>query len=86
MIYPGGGYDLVEGGKAAGQAVRDDYRAHRYHQPTDEFDPNWNLAGPVDDMEVLYGLGNVLANSERWPNWYKDNEFRAIRDKSRAAQ
>jgi Zn-dependent M28 family amino/carboxypeptidase len=84
MLYPSGGYDLVAGGKPAGQAVRDDYRARRYHQPTDEFDPNWDLAGPVDDMEVLYGLGKLLANSEAWPNWYRDNEFRAIRDKSRA--
>ena len=84
MLDPAGGYDLVNGGKAAGQAARDDYRTNRYHQPTDEFNPNWDLSGPVDDLEILAGLGHTLANSESWPNWYKDNEFRAIRDRSMA--
>ncbi len=36
----------------------------------------------IDDLDALYTLGDTLANSDRWPNWYKDNEFRAIRDKS----
>ena len=27
--------------------------------------------------------GNKLANSDAWPNWYKDSEFRAMRDKQR---
>ena len=86
MLDPDGGYDLVDGGKAAGQAVRDDYREHRYHQPSDEYDPHWDLTGPVDDLKALYAMGAALADSDAWPNWYKDNEFRAIRDKSRSGQ
>jgi Zn-dependent M28 family amino/carboxypeptidase len=84
MLDPGGGYDLIDGGKVAGQALRDDYRLHRYHQPSDEFDPNWDMSGIVADLNVLYTFGDELANSDKWPNWYKGNEFRAIRDKSRA--
>ncbi len=84
MLDPKGGYDLVKGGTAAGQAVRDDYREHHYHQPSDEFNPAWDLSGQVDDLNALYTLGDTLANSDRWPNWYKDSEFRAIRDKSMA--
>jgi len=80
MLYPKDGSDLVVGGKAAAAAVRDDYTAHRYHQVTDEFDPKWDLSGLVADTKVLYGLGQDLANSEAWPNWYKGNEFRATRD------
>ncbi|HEX4296137.1 MAG TPA: M28 family peptidase [Rhizomicrobium sp.] len=82
MLDPAGGLDLVVGGKDAGQKVRDDYRINHYHQPSDEFNPNWDVTGVVDDLEALYTLGDTLANSDRWPNWYKDNEFRAIRDKS----
>ena len=84
MLDPAGGFDLVEGGTAAGQKVRDDYRVNHYHQPSDEFDPKWNVTGVIDDLSALYTLGDTLANSDRWPNWYKDNEFRAIRDKSMA--
>jgi Zn-dependent M28 family amino/carboxypeptidase len=86
MLDPGGGFDLVKGGTAAGQAVRDEYRTKHYHQPSDEFDPNWDMRGPVDDLLALYTLGDTLANSDRWPNWYKDNEFRAIRDKTMAGR
>jgi Zn-dependent M28 family amino/carboxypeptidase len=86
MLYPKGGFDLINGGRAAGKAVRDDYLEHRYHQVSDEFDPNWDLSGPVDDAKVLYAFGQQLANSETWPNWYKGNEFRAIRDATTAAR
>lgn len=82
MIYPAGGYDLLNGGKEAGQALRDDYRQHRYHQPSDEFDANWELSGPISDLQVLYAMGQRLANGDSWPNWHKDNEFRAVRDKT----
>ena len=82
MLDPAGGLDLIKGGKEAGQAIRDEYRAKHYHQPSDEFDPNWDISGVTDDLLALYTLGDTLANSDRWPNWYKDNEFRAIRDKS----
>jgi Zn-dependent M28 family amino/carboxypeptidase len=86
MLDPDGGYDLVDGGKAAGQAVRDDYREHRYHQPSDEYDPNWDLTGPVDDLKAIYALGEALADSESWPDWRPGSEFRATRDKSRAGR
>ncbi len=86
MLDPDGGFDLIDGGKTAGQAVRDDYREHHYHQPSDEYDPKWNLSGPILDLQALYALGDSLANSDQWPNWYPDNEFRAIRDASRAGK
>ena len=72
------------GGKNAAKALRDDYLDHRYHQPSDEFDPNWDLSGLVQDTNVLFAFGRKLADSEAWPNWYKGNEFRAIRDASLA--
>ena len=81
MLDPGGGYDLVKGGKKAGQAIRDVYREHHYHQPSDEWHADWDLTGTVDDMKALYQVGDTLANSTAWPNWYAGNEFRAIRDK-----
>jgi Zn-dependent M28 family amino/carboxypeptidase len=40
----------------------------------------------VSDLQVLYAVGRDLANSNDWPNWYKGNEFRAIRDKEMAGK
>ena len=84
MLDPAGADDLVVGGRDAAKAIRDDYRTNHYHQPSDEFNPAWDISGVIDDLEALYTLGDTLANSDRWPNWYKGNEFRAIRDKSMA--
>lgn len=78
------GQDWVDGGVAAGKAASDDYTAKRYHQPGDEWQPNWTFAGAARDMQVLYTLGEELANSTQWPNWSRDSEFRATRDASAA--
>ena len=82
-ISPGGGHDLVVGGMAAGMKLSDDYVEHHYHQPDDEWHANWDLANPTEDTKALYIAGKDLANSNAWPNWYPDSEFRAARDKQR---
>ena len=35
----------------------------------------------MEDLHALYTLGDTLANDSAWPNWKKDSEFRAARDK-----
>jgi Zn-dependent M28 family amino/carboxypeptidase len=86
MLYADAGSDLVEGGEAAGKALGDDYTANRYHQPSDEFDESWDLAGMALSMEILHAVGAEVASSTEWPNWREGNEFRAVRDSSRAGQ
>ena len=80
----GSGNDWVEGGIEAGEAAGKDYVSKRYHQPADEWQADWSFAGMVHDLPLLYQLGNDLANSRRWPEWGKDSEFRAIREKTAA--
>ncbi|MGZ8345935.1 MAG: M28 family metallopeptidase [Allosphingosinicella sp.] len=86
MVYAKLGPDLVNGGRAAGDAWQSDYRANRYHGPADEFDPNWDWNGALKEMRVFYRIGRELADGGEWPNWYQGDEFRAIRDRSRAGQ
>jgi Zn-dependent M28 family amino/carboxypeptidase len=85
MLYAEGGEDLVNGGVAAGSAAAADYRANRYHQPSDEFDTRWDWSGAIRDLQIYYLIGRELADSAAWPNWYPGDEFRAIRDRSLAA-
>lgn len=80
------GQDWEVGGVAAGKAAQDDYTAHRYHQQGDEWQADWTFAGAARDLQVLYTLGEQLANSRRWPNWSEDSEFRAGRDASAASR
>jgi Zn-dependent M28 family amino/carboxypeptidase len=84
MLYAKAGEDLVDGGTAAGAAKAADYRANRYHGPNDEYDPGWDWSGALRELQIYYGIGRALAEGRDWPNWNKGDEFRAIRDRSRA--
>jgi Zn-dependent M28 family amino/carboxypeptidase len=86
MLYSDAGFDLVEGGEEKGRALGDDYTAKRYHQPSDEYSGDWDLAGMAQSMNILYEVGARVAASQAWPNWREGNEFRAIRDASRSGE
>lgn len=86
MFSVGRGSDWVVGGKAAGQAAADRYTRENYHQPSDEYDGNWDWSGPLQTGELYYRLGRSLAMTTDWPNWHPTDEFRAIRDRSRAGK
>jgi Zn-dependent M28 family amino/carboxypeptidase len=86
MIYFDSGDDLVLGGSKAGRTAAEDYTNNRYHKPQDEYNPNWNWDGAIEDLRLNYLIGRELATSPRWPNWYPTAEFRAIRDKSRGGK
>ncbi|MGN6482728.1 M28 family metallopeptidase [Luteibacter sp.] len=83
-LAAGGGIDMVNGGKAAGQAAADDYNKNRYHQPTDVYDMRWDFTGVMQNVMAYYKVGDNLANSDEWPAWKDGSEFKAAREKSLA--
>ena len=85
MFDVGRGTDYVNGGKAAGAAAMEDYVAHRYHQPSDEYSQKWDWSGITADVSLYYKLGRMLATTTAWPNWHETDEFRKARDASCAA-
>jgi len=80
----GDGNDLVNGGTVRGEALGKEYVTKHYHQPSDEWSPQWDFSGMAEDTQLLHDLGRDLANSRDWPNWSPDSEFRGTRDKSAA--
>ncbi|MEW5248521.1 M28 family metallopeptidase [Microbulbifer discodermiae] len=82
MLYFDSGTDSFDHSRAWAQQQGENYTAHAYHKPADEYDPNWDLNGAAMDLQLGMRLGLQLANSRTWPNWYQGNEFRAIRDAS----
>ncbi len=84
MVYFEGGDDLIVGGKEAAKAAAEDYEKNRYHSPKDEYEENWDWSGVMADLRLYYRVGRMLAMSEAWPNWNEGDEFRKIRDESRA--
>ena len=86
MVYFEGGDDLITGGKEAAKAAAEDYEKNRYHAPGDEYDEKWDWSGVMADLKLYYRVGRALAMTDAWPNWNEGDEFRAIRDKSRAGK
>jgi Zn-dependent M28 family amino/carboxypeptidase len=82
----GGGVDYV--GRPAGWGLQqaEDYTAHRYHQPSDEYRPDWDLTGAAQLADIVYRFGLSLGNARTVPTWNADAEFRAMRDASRKGQ
>ena len=75
----GAGTDVV--GKPAGWGAQqdDDYTAHRYHQPSDEYRPDFDLTGAAQLSEIVLRFALQLANASGVPVWNRDAEFRATR-------
>jgi Zn-dependent M28 family amino/carboxypeptidase len=74
-----GGSDLVDGGRAAGAQWIADYVGNCYHQTCDAWDPDWDLRGAAQDIELYHSIIRDLGNSRRWPRWKAGSEFRAVR-------
>jgi Zn-dependent M28 family amino/carboxypeptidase len=83
MLYTKSGIDSPTLGAEYGKLWLAEYTAKRYHQASDEYSPDWDVSGTLQDLQVYYDVGLGIANSSRWPNWRADSEFRAIRDQSR---
>jgi Zn-dependent M28 family amino/carboxypeptidase len=82
----GAGTDYV--GRPAGWGVQqeDDYTAHRYHQPSDEYRPDFDLTGATQLADIVYRFGLSLGNARTVPTWNADAEFKALREGTRSGQ
>jgi Zn-dependent M28 family amino/carboxypeptidase len=80
-LYTSTGTDHHEKGHAYGKQLQDEYTAKYYHRPADQYDAErWNLAGAVEDTQLLYKVGKRLAHTDQWPSWKENSEFKSVRD------
>lgn len=83
MLYPNAGSDHREKGSEYGEQKGEEYVAKHYHQPSDEYDPSWDLSGAVEDLQLYFLTGLDIVNSTDWPEWNQGTEFKAVRDEQR---
>lgn len=65
-----------------GEEQFSDYNQHRYHQPSDEYSPNWDFAGLAQQARAAFLIGLRVANTNEPPQWNKGDEFERARLKS----
>jgi len=73
------GTDYVGRPPGWGTQQQEDYTAHRYHQPSDAYRPDFDLTGAVQLSEIVLGFGRWIANAPSAPTWNADAEFRSAR-------
>ena len=81
-----GAYDMVEGGRPAGERWLSSFTTNCYHQTCDAWAPTWNLRGAAQEAELFFSIGARLANSRAWPQWRSTSEFASVRAHSAAAR
>jgi Zn-dependent M28 family amino/carboxypeptidase len=84
-VYVRGGPSYVGRAEGWGQQQEEEYEAHHYHQPSDEYSKDWDFGGAVEDARLLLVVGMRIANDASLPTWKPGNEFEAARKAAIAA-
>jgi Zn-dependent M28 family amino/carboxypeptidase len=71
----GPGVDFVGRAAGWGKEQDEDYTAHHYHQPSDEYRPDFDLQGATQLADLVLGFGTSLANAATVPTWNASAEF-----------
>jgi len=81
-LNPEGGIEFI--GKPDGWGIkkRDEYEENNYHKPSDVIKPDWDLAGAIEDLQLLFTVGFRVANTDRYPEWKPGTEFKAKREET----
>jgi Zn-dependent M28 family amino/carboxypeptidase len=78
--------DLFAGHELAwGEAQMEDYVAHHYHQPSDEYRADWDFRGNAKLARFGFVLGWLASEQQRPIEWLPGDEFEAARKASEKA-
>jgi hypothetical protein len=82
--YFDNGTDIIGKPPGWGKEQIEKWEATHYHQPSDEWRPDWDLSGAVEDVRLDFFLGAAVANADAMPAWNAGDEFEAARKKALA--
>ncbi|MCA1606960.1 MAG: M28 family metallopeptidase, partial [Acidobacteria bacterium] len=81
-LYTDSGIDYIGKDANYSKQKRDEYTEKDYHKVSDEIKPDWDLAGAVEDAQLLTIIGHRVAQGEKTPQWKPGSEFKAKRDET----
>ena len=80
-LYASGAYEGFDISIEDIKKYNDNYRMVKYHQPSDEYNPETTeLIGIQLDLQLFFNVGLKLANEDYFPKWYDGSEFKAARE------
>jgi len=84
-LYTKMGIDHIEHGEAWTTKKKKDWTSNTYHKVTDEYTDEWDLSGAVDDIRLMFQVGQMISMESAFPNWKEGTEFKAKRDADMSA-
>ena len=84
-VYLDSGTEYVDRPEGWGLEQNANYTRANYHKPSDEYDPDWDLTGMVEDTRMLFQVGILAAQDDAMQQWKEGTEFKAVRERSLAA-
>ncbi len=79
-LFVDGGLEFIGKPEGYGEQKREEYIANDYHKPSDEIKEDWDLAGAVADLRLIFAVGYDVAQADVWPTWAPGTEFKALRE------
>lgn len=77
----GSGTDFVGRPSGWGAEQFRAYNSANYHQPSDEYNENWNLQGMVQQAELALAIGRIIADGDEMPRYNPNDEFARARER-----
>lgn len=78
-LYLGTGTHVIGKPDGWGEKKLQEWTDTIYHQTSDEYDPNWNLDGAIQDARLMFYVAMLVANQAVLPAWNAGDEFEAAR-------
>jgi Zn-dependent M28 family amino/carboxypeptidase len=79
-LYTDEGVDYIDKPEGYSKQKRDEYTNIDYHKLSDHIKPDWDLAGAVEDTQLLFQVGYRVSQRRAFPEWKPGTEFKALRD------
>jgi Zn-dependent M28 family amino/carboxypeptidase len=77
-----GGHDLLGKPRGTGDKLFADFNDHRYHQPADKYDDDWDFSGMEEYCRFGMLIAINVANTPQLPTWRAGDEFLPARQRS----
>jgi Zn-dependent M28 family amino/carboxypeptidase len=71
----GGGTEFIGKPPTFYREMSDAFTSERYHKVRDTLQPDYDFSGAIEDLRLLFTLGNEVAETDVYPSWKPGSEF-----------
>jgi Zn-dependent M28 family amino/carboxypeptidase len=85
-LFFSAGTDAIGRPAGWGRQQHDEWELKKYHQPGDKLDGTWSFDGMIEDAQLDFLAGWLIAQADAMPTWKPGDEFEAARARALAAR